>query len=416
MDRFFRALLAFDEKRKKNDPGCGADHGGILMQWHITERCNLRCSHCYQNETAGAEADLAGLMMVLEEFERLIAAMNEKDRKYSKYKTYPDAVDKTRRGVRAHITVTGGEPFIRNDFFNLLETLYERRRKYSYAILTNGTMIDRKTAEKLAKLKPGFVQISIEGGEAAHDSIRGEGSHRLAVEALENLRRAGVRTMVSFTAHKGNFRHFSDAVRTTKSAGAERIWADRLVAAGRGKALSDMTLNAREAKEFFNIMKECRGGIFSKLFSRTEISMRRSLQFLVGGREPYRCGAGETLITVMPDGEVYPCRRLPISCGNLFKTRLSDIYENDPLMKKLRGHAAADPGCEGCAYAKLCGGGARCISNSETGDPFMKDPGCWIKRLRYTFILPVIKNSGYSFSLPLPSSFFIVWYIVEFTS
>ena len=358
MDKFLRTLIALDKKRKRTIIREGGP-GGILMQWHVTERCNLRCSHCYQNETAGPEIDFTGLTAVLEQFEELIAGME---------------------GIRAHITVTGGEPFIREDLFGLLETLYERRRKYSYAILTNGTMLDLKTAEKLAKLKPGFVQISIEGNEAAHDSIRGEGSHGLAVKALQNLRKTGVRTMVSFTAHKGNLTGFPDAVKTAKNAGAEKVWADRLVACGRGKGLADMSLKSSETKEFFETMKRCEGGIFSKLFTRTEISMRRSLQFLVGGHEPYRCGAGESLITVMPDGTVYPCRRLPIPCGNLFEKKLSDIYENDPLMKELRDRSLAIPGCEGCAYSKLCGGGARCISNSENGDPFTKDPGCWIKK------------------------------------
>jgi len=382
MDKFFKALFELDQKRKKAVSNCGGDPGGILMQWHITERCNLKCSHCYQSETLSPEIDLNGLMAVLEQFEELISRMSRKAGKQrpAEYEKNGTALKKNNDGVRAHVTVTGGEPFIREDIFGLLEALYERRRKYSYAILTNGTMIDRKTAEKLARLKPGFVQISIEGNDAAHDSIRGDQSHRLAVEALQNLRNAGVRTIVSFTAHKGNYRQFPDAVKTARRTGAEKVWADRLVVEGRGKRLADMSLTGREAKEFFEIMKGCKGGYFSKLFSRTEVSMSRALQFLVGGREPYRCGAGGSLITVMPDGAVYPCRRLPIPCGNLFKTSLSDIYENDPLMKKLRDRSAVTPGCECCAYSKLCGGGARCISNSEKGDPFAKDPGCWIKR------------------------------------
>ncbi len=381
MDKFFRTLIALDEKRKC-EIECGPEPGGILMQWHITERCDLKCSHCYQNENTSAEIDFTGLMAVLEQFEELISRMsrNAEKQRPAEYELNRTALKKMNDGVRAHITVTGGEPFIREDFFELLETLYERRRKYSYAILTNGTMIDRKTAEKLAELKPGFIQISIEGDEASHDSIRGEGSHELAVQALHNLKKAGIRTMVSFTAHKGNFMKFPEAVKTAKTVRAEKVWADRLVVEGRGKGLAGMSLNCSEAKEFFDIMKGCEGGVFSKLFTSTEVSMRRSLQFLTGGREPYRCGAGESLITVMPDGTVYPCRRLPISCGNLFETSLFEIYENDPLMKKLRDRSTIVAGCEWCAYSKLCGGGARCVSNAETGDPFAKDPGCWIKR------------------------------------
>lgn len=54
--------------------------------------------------------------------------------------------------------------------------------------------------------------------------------------------------------------------------------------------------------------------------------MHRALQFMVGGGEPYHCSAGDTPITILPNGDVLPCRRMPVIAGNLFNQPLQEIY------------------------------------------------------------------------------------------
>ena len=123
-------------------------------------------------------------------------------------------------------------------------------------------------------------------------------------------------------------------------------------------------------------MSDVRGEL-SRSFTRTEISLGRALQFLVGGGEPYRCGAGERLITLEPDGSVLPCRRMPIRVGNVRESRLATIYRDDPLLQSLRDPERVGEGCEDCRHARVCSGGLRCLSYALTGDPFRADPGCW---------------------------------------
>ena len=108
--------------------------------------------------------------------------------------------------------------------------------------------------------------------------------------------------------------------------------------------------------------------------------MHRALQFLVGGGRPYRCTAGDSLITVQPNGDVVPCRRMPLRVGNLLETPLAELYERSPLLRALRDPDRASRGCERCAFARLCGGGLRCLSAAVHGDPFVADPGCWLAR------------------------------------
>jgi radical SAM protein with 4Fe4S-binding SPASM domain len=283
-----------------------------------------------------------------------------------------------RNWPRGNITVSGGEPFVREDFLDLLEVFSANREHFSFAILTNGSFIDMDMAKRLCKLGPAFVQVSIEGTHTTHDKIRGQGNFEQTVSALKHLVREQIRTFISFTAHKANFREFTEVARLGQKLGVFRIWADRLIPLGKGVSLSEQVLTPDETREFFEIMhKSCRKAARS-WFNRTEIAMHRALQFLIAGGRPYYCTAGDTLITVQPNGDLYPCRRMPIPVGNLMETPFEELYYKSDLLCALRNRDSISEGCQDCFYSKLCRGGLRCMSCAVTGDLFKADPGCWL--------------------------------------
>jgi len=80
----------------------------------------------------------------------------------------------------------------------------------------------------------------------------------------------------------------------------------------------------------------------------------------------------------MLDGTLYPCRRLPHNVGNVNMSPLKELYINSTFLKKLRSEDIEIGGCTDCIYKKLCQGGLKCLSYAMTGDPFKKDPGCFI--------------------------------------
>jgi len=126
----------------------------LLLQWHITDRCNLFCSHCYQEASPSAEPSFDELLLILEQFKEFIHRCREQSGS---------------RRFKAHITVTGGEPFIREDFIALLERLAADSHLFSFAILTNGTLLTPAIVQSLIRLKPGFVQVSIDGAKETQD-------------------------------------------------------------------------------------------------------------------------------------------------------------------------------------------------------------------------------------------------------
>lgn len=339
-----------------------APRRSATLQWHVTDRCNLRCTHCYHERYDGPEMSLDELVDVIDQFQELLEL--------------PRFKGPGRKG-RGHINVTGGEPLVRDDILELLEVLHCEREWLTYGLLTNGSLIDREMAARLTRLDPSMVQVSVEGSPETHDSIRGKGSHHRTMEAIGNLAREGLFTVVSFTAHGGNFRQFPAVVSAAAAAGAHKVWTDRLVPLGSGGDLADMLLTPEETRELFTIVRRTQE-IRSRKRKGTVVPLDRGLQFLVGSGRPYRCSAGDTLVSVMPDGDLYPCRRMPIKVGNLRKARLREIYLGSGLMRDLRDRDRVSEGCEGCNFSRICGGGSRCLSSAVTGDPFKADPGCWL--------------------------------------
>lgn len=342
--------------RKLNKKPCDR----MVLQWHITERCDLNCSHCYQDDARGEELEFIDFLWILDQFQDLL---NTRKRD-------------TGRPVMGHVTLTGGEPFLRDDFMDLLQAVAEARAWTRFSILSHGGLIDKRIARELARLRPAYVQLSLEGAEATHDRIRGAGSFRKTVAGIGALKRAGIPVMISFTAHKANYQEFGEVVRIACRRGVAKVWADRLVPLGRGAAAD--ALSPEETRAFFRIMRQARDNARKRWFCKTEVAMHRALQFLEGNGPAYHCSAGKSLLALLPDGTLVPCRRLPIPVGNVMETPLSELYESSPVLRSLRDPLRLPAECGGCSHRKRCRGGLRCLSHATTGDPFSKDPGCYL--------------------------------------
>lgn len=334
----------------------------FLLQWHVTESCNLRCSHCYQlSDLDAQELSYEAMIDILRQFIRLL---NE-------------------WGISGHINFSGGEPFCKEGFLDFLKKVYEHRSICSFAILSNGTLLDKNSVGVLKKLKCRFVQVSIDGDEKTHDLIRGEGAFVRALEALKLLRKNRITSMVSFTSHKQNNRDFIEVANLCQRLKVDVIWSDRFLPIGRGKDLVNQIMEPKEVECFFEQMYLLRRKLENKWLNKTHIRMHRALNFLTlkkyGEKNimPYRCNAGRSLLTIMPSGTVLPCRRMPIIVGDLKNGYIGDIYRNSPLLATLRNADRVSKGCEKCEHNKACNGGLRCLSYAYYGSPFKADPQCF---------------------------------------
>jgi radical SAM protein with 4Fe4S-binding SPASM domain len=342
-----------------------SDHD-FFIQWHLTERCNLRCSHCYQSGQGTDELSLAEIREVAEEVSDMLAAWSE---------IYEITFSPS-------FNITGGEPFLREDLFDIIDHLSGRR--FALYLLTNGTLIDREKAVRLAMTGVEGVQVSIEGPEGIHDRIRGKGSFAASLRGISFLLDAGITVTLNATLSEINANHFPEMVSLASSIGAQRLGFSRLVPSGRGAGLIEKMIG-----------KERIGNIYGEIFSMTA----EHLEIVTGdpvasqmsaesgnhdqGAVPTAgCAAGLSGLTFLPDGTITPCRRLFIPIGNVRKDNLREIWATSNVLNALRDRSSYSGKCGTCrrwAGCRGCRAIAYAYALSKGEDDFLaEDPQCFI--------------------------------------
>ncbi len=340
----------------------------FTLQWHITDACNLRCKHCYQTTyDKDKECSFEKLLEYFIQYKDLIDFFNQN----SEDTIFPS------------LTITGGEPFVHDYFWEFMEVLSCHKAYLPVTILTNGTLITPDYANKLKDLGIQKVQVSIDGDEQCHDKIRGEGNFAKAIRGLKCLINAGMLTSISFTAHKDNYKMFPKVADVAKDIGASFVWSDRMIPEGSGENLLGM--DSKDVQDYIKMLNEQHQRLKNIPECKTSVHNYRALQFL--GRADkigtYACGAGKRLLTLMPNGDVYPCRRMPIPVGNLNEQSMKEIYYNNEILNDLRDFSYPDE-CKNCEYKEHCQGGLKCLAYAEYNSYKKAESGCWLKETNTT--------------------------------
>lgn len=275
--------------------------------------------------------------------------------------------------MKGHINITGGEPLCNPYLFKLLDLIKEDSNLITFSILTNGTLINEKIAKKIKSYNPLYVQVSLEGGKKTNDYIRGKGTYNKIAEGIVNLRKENIFTSISFTATSLNYKEFPKVVRYARKYGVNNVWSDRFIPLGDSD--KSLALNYEQTREYLEIMNKERNKLKKIKNNNTTISMYRALQFQMTNDFAYGCTAGDTLLTVMENGDLVPCRRMPITIGNLFDRSMYDLYINSDVLKTLREKKIPDE-CINCEHSEVCHGGLKCLTYAMYKDLNHKDYGC----------------------------------------
>ncbi len=152
------------------------------------------------------------------------------------------------------------------------------------------------------------------------------------------------------------------------------MWSDRYIPLG-DSIDKNLVLNLKQTREYLDIMKKERKKLRKSKNNSTSISMYRALQFQMTNDFAYGCTAGDTLLTVMENGDLVPCRRMPIVVGNLLSSNMIDLYENSKVLQELRRKKIPDD-CVLCEHSELCHSGLKCLTYAIYNDLNHKDMGC----------------------------------------
>ncbi|MGQ9617723.1 MAG: radical SAM protein [Candidatus Aminicenantia bacterium] len=328
----------------------------FYIQWHIIDRCNLRCKHCYQdNFSKEKELDINGLKEVA--------------------KNILLTVKKWR--AKVDIAITGGEPLLKKEIFELLSYLQDSEFVGDLSIITNGTMLKEYMYEfrKFKKLKE--IKISLDGvSEEINDWIRGKGSFSRTLENFKEFKTQKIPSILMFTVMKKNL---EDALRLTefvKREGFDGFIIERFFPLGQSKEMEGEVLSGYEFLFLWRKILD----YFGYEAKSEELIKYRAIKVLFNGKivkiMGSGCIVGRNGIAILPDGTVLPCRRFPLPIGNLRDSLLYEIWEKSDVLNFLRRRENLKGICKKCSIKNCIG--CRAMSYCLTGDYLQEDPHCWI--------------------------------------
>lgn len=267
--------------------------------------CNLKCHNCYAASIQGKLPRLSK-----EIFEKILQ-------------------DKFNNWGSWFNVISGGEPFMWKDGNTDLIELAKQHPQQYFMVYTNGTLIDKSKAKRLAEVGNITPAISVEGFEKETDARRGTGTHQLIMQAFENLREAGVPFGISVTATAQNAEILLDDSLIDfyfDNQGAIYQWVFQYMPIGRGADTKDQ------------ISPEIRKKIWYK--EHDWVCKRRLLiaDFWNGGTFVSGCIAGgrpDGYLYVDWTGNVYPCVFVPYWKDNVHQLYSEGKTLTDALFSDL---------------------------------------------------------------------------------
>ncbi len=314
-----RAILRFigtwiEDMRRRTDIQQQGRATPCTVVIEPTDRCNLNCPGCYAKSTR------EGTHIPYEQMVRII----------------DQVVD---MGVTL-VTISGGEPFMRERADRTLTRLAERFPNRGFLVYTNGTLIDEPTAERLARVGNVFPAISVEGDEHQTDARRGSGIYEQNRQARRHLAEHGVMCGFSATVTSENAEDIctDDFIDLRIEEGDLFGWFFLMQPIGRSPRL-DLMVNADQRamlRETINRWRRENRPIFMGDFWNDGP--------FVGG-----CIAGgRYYFHIYADGNISPCVFAPVACENIFNIidgtseydSLDDLVQNHPTFRGFRDEQA----------------------------------------------------------------------------
>jgi radical SAM protein with 4Fe4S-binding SPASM domain len=178
-----------------------------------------------------------------------------------------------------------------------------------------------------------------------------------------------------FTVMKRNIRSLPSLFKLCQDLGIDGLIIERFIPLGKGKESLDEVLSKEEWKEMIEMLLD----FFPAEGEEHSLLPYQAFQIRFNEEEPELLGApcviGVDGLCIMPDGSVFPCRRFPISIGNLLGTPLKQIWEESEVLEKVKKKENLKGKCGRCKM-KDCRG-CRSLALALTGDYLAEDPHCW---------------------------------------
>lgn len=326
-----------------------------MVAWEVTRSCNLACSHCRASSKYGAHPD----ELTTAECFKLI--------------------DEIASFGRPIIILTGGEPLLRKDIFEIAE--YGKNEGLTMVMSPNGTLLNDGNIRKIMSSGIKRISVSIDGPDAAsHDNLRQvPGAFKQACEGIERARKAGLEFQINTTVSKRNIELLPEIMKLAKDLGAKAHHIFLLVPTGRAKEMIDEELSpaeyeealkflAREKKSSSLEIKVTCAPHFNRILLQEHSDMAPSLR----GRG---CMAGVSFCFISHIGDLQPCGYLEVKCGNVRDLGFKKAWFESEVFNDLRDWSKYKGKCGLCEFKSVCGG-CRARAYAKYKDYLREEPYC----------------------------------------
>jgi len=343
----------------------------FLAVWDFTHMCNLKCRHCYQDAKKALSDELS-----TDEAKRLVEEL-------------------AAAGVVV-IAFAGGEPLMRKDFFEIAG--HAHQNNMYVAVASNGTLITPEVAKKLRDTGVEYVEISIDGKDAAnHDAIRGiPGAFERSVRGIRACIDAAMYTCIATTVTRDNYDQVEEIYALGKELGVQRLMCFNFIPTGRGVEMVGKDISPCQRDDLLTTILEIdKSGATPDVLSTAPQFARVAVQdekagIPVGHFYPGQeltgktriladfiggCGAGRLYCSIEPAGDVQPCVFMPIRLGNIREKSFLDIWHNSSVLNQLRDRSRLQGACQHCENKLVCGG-CRARAWAYYKNLNAPDPGC----------------------------------------
>jgi len=334
----------------------------------VTNECNLTCVYCSAESGEKYHNELS-----LEEMYSLIGELQQA-------KVF-------------HVTITGGEPFLRKDIFQIFERLLQSN--ISISLITNATLVNDRIAQRLHSLGIKDIKVSLDAtSPEANDAGRGKAAFVRAYRGIKILLQNGIRPAILVTISNLNYKLIQNIADDLKEIDVQWVAFNMISAVGRGVcSFPVLNLSKDQIEEFVSLLRsvksEHKGFVKEDILHWLDLpeQTRRLMQKYTDGVEQLQqtmlpCGAAKTACSITADGWVIPCNKFTgYRCGNIRDSSFLEIWKNE-RMENIRSLAkkptSTAHGCSSCGYSVRCAGGCRAEAYLHFGDLEAPDPGCEI--------------------------------------
>jgi len=301
------------------------------VEWEITNACNLRCRHCYvaAGEKLEKELDTEEALELVDELDRI--------------------------GV-TDITISGGEPFLRSDLWQVIKEINSRQIPFN--LYTNATLLDEEKIRNLVKYDVKGISLSLNGATAkTHNFVQNAETFEKVLLAIRKLHDYGVAVQALFTLMRVNVNEFDALIDLARKLNIASICIYPFYHQGRGKNnLESLALDPKATMNFlWKAMQFKRyppvvfvGGCLGRRFMQDR-------KYRIIKENP--CGKITAIITA--DGHLRPCNFLPSRTKQGVREKSISELWNEPVFKSARNwrkKLGDKVDCKNCTYFPVCMG------------------------------------------------------------